>query len=161
MKKLLLSLALMSSQILMGCATAIVPVSSKEESANAKAFNKPSENKAGVFIFREDGPFAYDKRHFKKSLWIDSQCVATSGSNIFFYFQVEGGKAYELTTQSVFTPNTLTVVLEKGKNYFFKQTIHENFPVPTIGHTTLEQVSDKKGKAAVSRLEMGRLGDCH
>jgi hypothetical protein len=160
MNKVLLVIVLIGSQLMTGCATSVVPMATKAESAQIKKINAPDDGKAGIFIFREDGPIAIDKWHFRKRIWIDSQCIGTSSANVFFYIQVEGDKSYEIATESLFTPNRVVLMLEKGKTYFFEQHVQEAFPYPSFGATTIEQVSDKKGREAVSRIEMAKLGGC-
>ena len=46
-----------------------------------------------------------------------------SAPNVFFYTQVKGGETHKIETESEFSPNTLELMLEAGKNYFIRQFI--------------------------------------
>jgi len=149
--KIISVISLITALLISGCAS--VEMASKEESAKAKEFNPPSQGNAGLYIYRN----SWGGRALKKDLWIDGECVGESAPDVFFYKEVDGGKTYKIDTQSEFSPNTLEVMLESGKNYFIRQFIKLGV---FIGGAGLEQVSEEQGKKDVVELEMAKLGKC-
>lgn len=145
------ALALTTAILLSGCAS--VDMASKAESAKAKEFNAPSQGNAGVYVYRN----SFVGKALKKDVWIDGKCVGESAPDVFFYTEVPGGKAYKLDTESEFSPNTLEVMLETGKNYFIRQFIKMGM---FVGGAGLEQVPEEQGKADVAKLEMAKTGKC-
>lgn len=147
-----LSLAALAVALLIsGCAS--VEMASKAESAKAKEFNPPAQGKAGVYIYRD----SYVGKALKKDIWIDGQCIGESGPDVFFYTEVEGGKAHKIDTESEFSPNTFGLMFETGKNYFIRQFIKMGV---FVGGAGLEQIPEEQGKAAVAKLEMAKPGKC-
>lgn len=145
------ALALTAAILLSGCAS--VDMASKAESAKAKEFNAPSQGTAGVYVYRN----SFVGKALKKDVWIDGKCVGESAPDVFFYTEVPGGKTYKLDTESEFSPNTLEVMLETGKNYFIRQFIKMGV---FVGGAGLEQVPEEQGKADVAKLEMAKTGKC-
>lgn len=149
---ILLSLSLFSA--LTGCA-AIVPMESKEISDQVKRFEKPHENMSGIVLYRADslgGDF------WKKSLWIDGECIGKSAKGIFFYHEVEGDKEHKITTEVDFlTTYDLFLTTETGKLYFIEQYITSGpFPVGS----RLGEKSESEGKREVSKLGLAKIGTC-
>ncbi len=144
-------LALAATLLITGCAS--VDMASPEVSEKAKRFETPGEGKAGVYIYRN----SLIGKHLKKDLWIDGKCIGESAPNIFFYTQVKGGEKHRIETESEFSPNALELMLEAGKNYFFRQFIKLG---AFVGGADLEQVSEEKGKADIADLEMALTGKC-
>jgi hypothetical protein len=142
---------LAAALLISGCAS--VEMASKEESSKAKEFNPPSQGNAGVYIYRKGSPGGA----LKKDLWIDGKCIGESAPNVFFYAEVDGGKTYKIDTESEFSPNTLELLLEAGKNYFIRQFIKLGV---FVGGAGLEQVSEEQGKEDVAKLEMAKPGKC-
>lgn len=137
--------------LISGCAS--VDMASKEESAKAKEFKQPTQGNAGVYIYRD----SFAGKALKKNIWIDSKCVGESAADVFFYTEVEGGKPHKVETESEFSPNTLEMMFETGKNYFIRQFIKIGV---FVGGADLEQIPEEEGKAAVSKLEMAQPGKC-
>ena len=134
-----------------GCAS--VDMASKEESAKAKAFNPPSQGNAGVYIYRN----SFAGKALKKDVWIDGKCIGESAPDVFFYTEVEGGKTHKVDTESEFSPNTLELMFEAGKNYFIRQFIKMGV---FVGGAGVEEVPEAQGKEDVAQLEMAKTGKC-
>ena len=137
--------------ILSGCAS--VDMASKAESAKAKEFNPPGKGNAGVYIYRDS---AIGKA-LTRDLWIDGKCVGESGPDVFFYAEVEGGKTHKVSTASEFSPNTLEMMFDAGKNYFIRQFIKMGM---FVGGADLEQIPEEQGRKSVAKLEMAKPGKC-
>jgi hypothetical protein len=144
-------LMLSASLLLTGCAS--VNMAPKAESDKAKAFAAPSANNAGVYIYRN----SFVGQALKKDIWVDGKCLGESANNVFFYTQVEGGTKHKFDTESEFSPNTLELTTDAGKNYFLRQYIKMG---AFVGGAGLEQVSEEQGKAEVAKLELALPGQC-
>jgi hypothetical protein len=143
--------ALSAALFLSGCAS--VNMATKEESAKAKAFKQPSPDNAGVYIYRN----SFTGKALRKSLWIDGKCIGQSAPDVFFYTEVEGGKTHKIDTESEFSPNTLELMFDAGKNYFIRQFIKIGV---FVGGADLEQIPEEQGKIDVAKLEMATPGNC-
>lgn len=141
----------LASSLFAGCAS--VPMESKEASEKAKAFNKPSGDNAGLYIYRAGGLGTA----LKKDLWIDDKCVCETAPQIFFYEEVKGGEEHKISTESEFSPNDLMVKTKSGENYFIKQYIKMGV---FVGGANLKLVDEKEGKEAVTKLELAKKGAC-
>lgn len=137
--------------LISGCAS--IEMASKEESAKAKEFNSPRQGNAGVYIYRD----SFAGKALKKDLWINGECIGESASDVFFYKEVKGNKKYRIDTESEFSPNTLELMLEAGKNYFIRQFIKLGV---FVGGAGLEQVTEEQGKTAVSKIDLAKSGNC-
>lgn len=146
-----IALIAFASLIFAGCAT--VPMESKELSDNAKEFNPPSEGNAGLYLYRTSGV----GQALKKDFLVDDKCVGESAPNVFFYKEVNGGEQHKVSTESEFSPNDLLVKTESGQNYFVKQYIKMGV---FVGGANLQLVDDVKGKEAVSKLKLAKMGTC-
>lgn len=149
--KIITALAISATLLFSGCAS--VQMASKTDTAKAKEFNAPSNGNAGVYIYRN----SFVGKALKKDLWIDGKCIGESAPDVFLYTEVEGGKPRKIDTESEFSPNTLELMLETGKNYFIRQYIKMGV---FIGGAGVEQVTEEQGKADVLKLEMATLGKC-
>lgn len=149
--KLALLVLMLSVAIFSGCST--VPLEPKEVSTNAKSFNPPSGNNAGVYVFRDSILGAA----LKKDIWIDHKCLGESAPNIFFYEEVSGNKEHKISTESEFSPNNLTINTESGKNYFVRQYIKIG---AFVGGANLEVVNEEEAKKAITELDMAKKGTC-
>lgn len=149
--KIVSVLTLAAALLLSGCAS--VEMVSKAESSKAKEFGSPAQGNAGVYVYRD----SFVGQALKKDVWIDGKCIGESAPDVFFYTEVEGGKKHKLDTESEFSPNTLEVMFETGKNYFIRQFIKIGV---FVGGAGLEQVPEEQGKAAVAKLEMAKQGKC-
>lgn len=143
--------ALTAILLISGCAS--VDMATKAESAKAKEFNPPSDGKAGVYVYRD----SFVGKALKKDVWVDGVCIGETAPDVFFYTEVAGGKNHKLDTESEFSPNTLELMFETGKNYFIRQFIKLGV---FVGGAGLEQVPEDEGKVAVAKLEMAKPGSC-
>jgi len=148
LKKLACSLLLVA--LFTGCAS--VKMESKEASDRAKQFAEPGSGKAGVYVYRD----SFVGKALKKDVWIDGKCIGESAPDVFFYTEVDPGK-HTLSTESEFSPNDLSILVEAGKNYFYRQFIKMGL---MVGGADLESVSQEQGKAAVAKLQLASAGAC-
>lgn len=149
--KIVSVIALTVALLVSGCAS--VDMASKAESAKAKEFNPPSQGNAGVYVYRD----SFVGKALKKDVWIDGKCIGESAPDVFFYTEVAGGNNHKIDTESEFSPNTLELVFEAGKNYFIRQFIKMGV---FVGGAGLEQIPEEQGKIAVAKLEMAKPGKC-
>lgn len=145
MKKYLLSLFIILSLFLTGCARTTI-MDTPENDKLAKQFNPPPAGYSGLYIYR-------DARFFgsgvKKNLYIDDKLIGASAPGVFFYKQVKAGP-HKISTQSEFGLNHLNIETESGKNHFLRQYIKLGV---FVGGANLEQVSEKKGKEEVLKFK--------
>lgn len=137
---------------LTGCAT--VPLHTENETLIAKEFKQPSENKSGIYIYRENsivGSALY------KDVYIDNLCVGETAPGTFFYTEVDGNQSHVFSTESEFSPNELSVYTVAGQNYFFEQYIKLGI---FVGGADIKQVSEEEGKSQISKLDMAIKGTC-
>jgi hypothetical protein len=139
------------STLITGCAS--VNMAPKEESAKAKEFKQPSANNAGIYVYRN----SFVGKALKKDIWIDGKCVGESAPDVFFFTEVEGGKKHKIDTESEFSPNTLELDTEVGKNYYIRQYIKMGV---LVGGAGLEQISEEQGKKDIAPLELAMAGHC-
>ncbi|MBK6619270.1 MAG: DUF2846 domain-containing protein [Nitrosomonas sp.] len=149
--KIMVAFTISATLLFSGCAS--VQMAPKAESAKAKEFNAPSQGNAGVYLYRN----SFVGKALKKDLWIDGKCIGESAPDVFFYTEVEGEKLHKIDTESEFSPNTLELVLEAGKNYFIRQFIKIGV---FVGGAGVEQVPEEQGKADITKLEMATPGKC-
>ena len=139
-----------ASFILVGCASKS-NYAPKEVSDNAKLFNKPSDGKAGIYIYRIVSPGG----QFEMDLFIDDKFIASSYSNMFYYLEVDGDKEYKISTESVLSPNHIFLKVEKNKLYFIRHfTVPGFFPHPAY----LKVASEEDGKNSILNNDM-KLGN--
>lgn len=149
--KIVSVITITATLLISGCAS--VDMASKAESAKAKEFNPPSQGTAGVYIYRD----SFVGKALKKDVWIDGKCIGESAPDVFFYTEVDGGKNHKVDTESEFSPNTLELMFETGKNYFIRQFIKMGV---FVGGAGLEQIAEEQGKKDVAKLEMAKSGKC-
>lgn len=149
--KLLPTLAMVATLLFTGCAS--VDMASKAESEKAKQFNPPAEGKAGVYIYRN----SFVGKAIKKDIWVNGTCIGESAPDVFFYTEVEGGKAHKIDTESEFSPNTLELMVDAGKHYFVRQYIKMGV---FVGGAGVEQVPEAQGKADLIPLQLAKSGKC-
>ncbi|MEW8506044.1 MAG: DUF2846 domain-containing protein [Candidatus Thiodiazotropha sp.] len=135
-----------------GCAT--VQMSDKEASNLAKAFNKPPEGQAGIYVYRKK---SIGGGALKKDVWIDGKCIGETAPGIFFYEEVAGDMSHTISTESEFSPNDLVLDTVSGENYFIKQYIKIGI---FVGGSNLEQVDGETGRKDILELGMATKGQC-
>lgn len=148
-KKVLFVLCIAS--FLGGCAS--VPMESQEASDQAKKFDAPADGNAGLYVYRD----SFVGKALKKDIWINDDCLGESASDVFFYKQLPGDKEYAVSTESEFSPNSLSLLLERGKNYFVRQYIKLG---AFVGGADLEVIEPEEAKASISKLELAKSGAC-
>ena len=127
---------------------------SQEASDKAKQFSAPSPGNSGLYLYRDSAV----GRALKKDLRVDGKCIGESAPDVFFYTEVAGNKEHVISTESEFSPNTLTLLFEAGKNYFVRQYIRLGV---FVGGADLEVIPEAQGKEAVAKLELATQGTCN
>jgi len=150
MKKVLLATIITAS--LAGCSS--VPMESTEKANIAKKFNAPSKDTAGIYVYRKD---TFVGAALKKDVWIGKDCVGQTAKGVFFYKEVPGSEKLEISTESEFSPNTLTINAKNGELYFVEQFIKMG---AFVGGADLELAHTDTGKSEVLRLGMAKGGNC-
>ncbi|SEU17888.1 DUF2846 domain-containing protein [Variovorax sp. OV084] len=145
------SIVVLSALLMTGCAS--VNMASKEESDKAKQFSAPAAGKSGLYVYRN----SFAGKALKKDIWVNGNCLGESASDVFFYTQVDGGKKSKIETESEFSPNSLEVFMDAGKNYFVRQFIKMG---AFVGGADLEQIPEEQGKADVAKLGLAQPGKC-
>lgn len=140
----------MVAALLVGCAS--VKMEPKDASERAKQFAAPSAGKAGLYVYRD----SFVGKALKKDVWIDGKCIGESAPDVFFYTEVPPGQ-HTLSTESEFSPNDLAILVEAGKNYFYRQFIKMGL---MVGGADLEAIPEEQGKAAVAKLQLATSGAC-
>lgn len=149
MKKIAL-LALVSV-LFTGCAS--VKMEDDGITTKAKKFAPPSAGNAGLYVYRD----SFVGKSLKKDILVDGKCLGESASDVFFRTEVSGGKEHQISTESEFSPNTLKLIFDAGKNYFVRQYIKMG---AFVGGADLELVPEAQGKEAVAKLGMATPGTC-
>jgi len=142
----------LASALFTGCAS--VQMESQEASDKAKQFSAPSPGNSGLYLYRDSAV----GRALKKDLRVDGKCIGESAPDVFFYTEVAGNKEHVISTESEFSPNTLTLLFEAGKNYFVRQYIRLGV---FVGGADLEVIPEAQGKEAVAKLELATQGTCN
>jgi hypothetical protein len=68
-----------------------------------------------------------------------------------------GDREHTISTESEFSPNSLRLLLERGKNYFVRQYIKLG---AFVGGADLEVIEPEQAKASISKLELAKSGTC-
>lgn len=148
MKKLVCAMFVVA--LFTGCAS--VKMESKEASDKAKQFAVPGAGKAGVYVYRD----SFVGQALKKDVWLDGKCVGESAPDVFFYTEATPGR-HTLSTESEFSPNDLSILVEAGKNYFYRQFIKMGL---MVGGADLESMPEEQAKAAIAKLQLATAGTC-
>ncbi|ROR24821.1 uncharacterized protein DUF2846 [Comamonas sp. BIGb0124] len=141
----------MASILFTGCAS--VKMESKEASQKAKEFSQPATGNAGLYVYRD----SFVGKALKKDVWVDNKCLGETAPDVFFYTEVKGNQTHAIATESEFSPNTLSLLMEAGKNYFIRQYIKIG---AFVGGAGLEVIPEDQGKLAVSKLDLATPGTC-
>lgn len=140
-----LCLALFFSLTLSACTT--VNFSSKEAEAEAKQFKAPSENKSGIYVYR-DGIIG---GAYPRKVWADEECIGTASGKTFVYKEVPGGKEYKISTSTAIGKNSISLKVLPGKNYFIRQYLIIG---PVSGMTYLEEKGEAEAIEAIKELRL-------
>jgi len=145
-RKILTLVILVAAAYLNGCAS--VPMASVDNDTARKSFPSPSPGTAGLYIYRNTTLGGA----LKKDIFIDGERVAETAPMTYFYFEVQGGTR-KLSTESEFSPNDLILDVEKGNNYFVRQSMRLGV---FVGGSDLEQVSEEEGREGVLECKLGK-----
>jgi hypothetical protein len=115
-----------------------------ETSAKAKQFAPPALGNAGSTYTA-----SFVGKALKKDILVDGKCLGESASDVFFHTEVSGDNEHEVSTESEFSPNTLKLMFDAGKNYFVRQYIKVG---AFVGGADLELIPEAQGKEAVAKL---------
>lgn len=138
--------------LMTGCAS--VKMAPESRTAEAKAFETPETGEAGIYVFRSNSILGAS---LKKDIWIDGECIGESARGVFFYHPVEGDEEHKIATESEFSPNTLDLYTESGKNYFVEQYLK---PGVFVGGANLRQLEENQGMNEIQELDMAEKGTC-
>jgi hypothetical protein len=144
-------IVVLSALLMTGCAS--VNMASKEESDKAKQFSAPAAGKSGLYVYRN----SFAGKSLKKDILVNGKCLGESASDVFFYTQVEGGKKNKIETESEFSPNSMELFMDAGKNYFIRQFIKIG---AFVGGADLEQIPEEQAKADIAKLGLAKPGTC-
>jgi len=145
-KKTLVLLSIVASSYLAGCAS--VPMASIDEDKAKKEFTSPSREASGLYIYRNSNFGAA----LKKSVYIDGELIGETAPMTYFYRDIQPGK-HELSTESEFSDNILTLDTEGGENYYVQQSIKLGV---FVGGANLELVSEDEGKQGVLECKLAK-----
>lgn len=134
-----------------GCSS--VPTLSEKEAAIVKSTPSPKDGKSAIYVYRS-GVFG---GALKKDIWINGKCIGESAPDVFFQEEVEGDKEHQISTESEFSPNHMTLFTKSGENYFIQQYIKMG---AFVGGANLELVPKDKGKKAIQDLKLAVKGNC-
>ena len=145
-KKSIFAAALISVSLVTGCAS--VPMASKEEDAALKQFSKPTEDKAGLYIYRDSSV----GQALKKNVYVDGKLVGETANKVYFYKEVTPGE-HKISTESEFSENDASFNAKAGQNYFAEQYIKMGV---FVGGAGVKMVSETEGKSAVKECELAK-----
>ncbi len=131
---------------LTGCAS--VPMASIEDDLAKKQFSAPPPHLAGLYIYR-NSTFG---GALKKNILIDGKIIGESAPMTYFYKELEPG-THQLSTESEFSDNALTLSMKGGKNYFVKQYIKMGV---FVGGADLIPVDEVDGKNGVLECKLAK-----
>lgn len=140
-----LCLVLFFSLTLSACTT--VNFSSKEAEADAKQFKAPSENKSGIYVYR-DGVIGAARG---RQVWVEEECIGKVSGKTFIYKEIPGGKEYKISTSTAIGKNSINLKVLPGKNYFIRQYL---IIAPISGMTYLEEKGEVEAVEAIKELRL-------
>ena len=145
-KKIITLTAVLSLIYLTGCAS--VPMASADLDKTKKEFSAPSDGKSGLYIYRNSSFGAA----LKKTISVDNAVIGESAANTYFYKELTPG-THEISTESEFSDNKLTIDFQKGINYFVQQYIKFG---AFVGGAGLKQVTEEEGKKGVLETKLAQ-----
>ncbi|MDB4409899.1 DUF2846 domain-containing protein [Gammaproteobacteria bacterium] len=146
LKNALILLTLVATSYLAGCAT--VPMSSVEQDNERKEFTLPSQDTAGLYIYRNSNLGGA----LKKTIYIDGVMIGETAPMTYFYKAIKPG-IHELSTESEFSNNSLELDAKGGQNHFVRQYIKLGV---FVGGANFELVSEKEGKEGVLECKLAK-----
>ena len=145
-KKIITLTTVLSLIYLTGCAS--VPMASADLDKTKKEFSAPSDGKSGLYIYRNSSFGAA----LKKTISVDNAVIGESAANTYFYKELTPG-THEISTESEFSDNKLTIDFQKGINYFVQQYIKFG---AFVGGAGLKQVTEEEGKKGVLETKLAQ-----
>ena len=142
--RVFIGIALLS--LLAGCAS--VEMASIEQDNLRKSFSEPSDEKAGLYLYR-NGLLG---TAVKRSLSIDGIPVGAPAVKTFFYIEVEPGSRV-VATESEFGSNEVSLNTLPGQNYFVQQYL--KMGLLTAG-ANLKLVSPEEGQKGVLECKLAK-----
>jgi len=139
MRRLIVATTLIFGALLAGCAT--VSMAPLEEDKARKEFSNPSQDVAGLYIYRN----SIVGGALKKTLYIDGEIIGESAPMTYFYLDIQPGRRV-LSTESEFSDNFFALDAKGGKNYYVHHYIKLGL---FVGGANLKLVSQEEGKKGV------------
>ena len=127
-----------------GCAS--VDWAEEERDSALKAFPAPAPGMAGLYLYR-DTPLGFA---LKKKIYVDGVCLGRTKNKTFYYKEVTPGQ-HEVSTESEFSDNKMTVQTEAGRNHFVEQFITMGV---FVGQAYLKIVSEEEGMQHVRNCRL-------
>jgi len=144
---------LMMGLIFTGCAPSI-KLENEEVTQKVKEFPAPNQGNAGVYVYRS----SFVGNAYPKDIWIDEKCLGRSKAYTMFYTQVLGDQEHIIATESEFSPNSLKIFMEAGKNYFIQQYMKLGV---FVSGADLEVVDELEAKKTIQNLPLAVNGLCN
>ena len=138
--------AIILSLIVTGCAS--VPMASNQEDMAKKRFDNPTQNKAGLYVYRN----SFIGQALKKSLYLNDIFIGDTANKVYFYKEIRPGN-YQLSTESEFSNNAVYFNARQGKNYFAEQYIKIGV---FAGGAGIRMVSEEEGKENVLESKLAQ-----
>jgi hypothetical protein len=136
---------LMAAALFASCVVT-VPMASSEQDAESKKFIAPSDDQAGLYVYREA---SWAGQGVEKIIYLDGLQIGSVVNGVFLHRLIASGP-HKLGTESEFGRNTLEFMAMAGRNYFFE---HYSKTGVFISGALLREVSEEEGKKKV--LECG------
>lgn len=112
MNKLIFTGVLFVIFLLEGCIS--TPTLVKPTNPNFE-LKKPSEGKAGIYVFRNMGD------NVGRGVWINGSCAARMGEYSYVYQEVDAGENHIVSSKSMLGHKHTKVFANAGQLYFFEQ----------------------------------------
>lgn len=130
-----------------GC-TPKIAMATVEEDLTAKKFTKPEKSKSGIYVYRNSS-FGLA---LEKSLMLDDKPLGPIVYKTYHFKEVTAGK-HKLTTTSEFSPNSIFIKTQGGKNYYFNHYMKMGV---FVGGANIEAVSEEKGKKNILECKLAK-----
>ncbi|MCU7806839.1 MAG: DUF2846 domain-containing protein [Candidatus Thiodiazotropha sp. (ex Semelilucina semeliformis)] len=144
LKNTLAIITIALSLLVTGCAS--VPMAPKEDDSARKEFASPSQDLAGLYIFRN----SMFGGALKKTVSLDGKIIGETAPNTYFYKDIQPGR-HVLSTESEFSDNILELNTKGGENYYVQQYIKMGV---FVGGANLKIVSEDEGKKGVLECKL-------
>ncbi len=125
-----------------------MPLAPTQDDAEKKEFKQPSQDKSGLYIYRNTGV----GQALKKSISIDGEVIGETANKTYFYREITPG-THEISTQSEFGDNSVTLEAVGGTNHFVEQYIKMGV---FVGGANLKIVSNEEGKSEVKKCKLAK-----